>query len=72
MGGAGKKKAGSENCLPGKGRSGSDVGLRFAEALNAIAGLPLAALLEQVHPLEAFKDVALNDEARGALETFVL
>lgn len=49
-----------------------DVRLGLAQTLNAVAGLPLATFLEQVHPLEAFEDVALNDDTGRALETFVL
>jgi hypothetical protein len=67
-----KKSRQLENCLPGKSRGGSDVGLGLAETLNAIASFPLAAFLEEVHALEAFEDVALNDETGSALEAFVL
>jgi hypothetical protein len=58
---AGKKKAGSVNCLPGKKSLDLDVGLGLAQALDAVARFPLATLLEQVHALEAFQDIALND-----------
>jgi hypothetical protein len=69
----GQKKAGSENCLlEREKRVGSDVGLGLAEALDAVAGFPLAALFQQVHALEALEDVALNHDTRGALEAFVL
>jgi hypothetical protein len=51
---------------------GLDVGLGLAEALDAVAGLPLAALFQDVDALEALEDVAFDDEAGGALETFVL
>jgi len=60
------------DCLPERKPSDSDVGLGLAEALNAIADLPLAALPENLDALEALEDVAFNDEAGGALETFVL
>jgi len=40
--------------------------------LNAVARFPLAALLEEVHALEAFEDVALNDETGDALEALML
>jgi hypothetical protein len=40
--------------------------------LDAIAGLPLTTLLEQVDAFETLEDVALNDETGGALEAFVL
>jgi hypothetical protein len=53
-------------------RLGSDVGLGLTETLHAIAGLPLAALLEEVNPFEALQDVALNDKTGGTLEAFVL
>jgi hypothetical protein len=55
-----------------KGKVGLNVGLCFAKALDAIAGLPLTALFQQVHAFKAFEDVAFDDEAGGALETFVL
>jgi len=70
--GAKMKKAGSANCLPkGKGAD-SDVGLGFAETLDAVARFPLAAFLEDLDALEALQDVAFHDEAGDALETFVL
>ena len=50
----------------------SDVGLGLAKTLHAIAGLPLSALPEQVHTLEAFENVTFDDETGRALETFVL
>jgi len=52
--------------------SGSDVGLGLAQALHAVAGLPLVALAEDLNALEALQDVAFDDEAGGPLETFVL
>jgi hypothetical protein len=61
-----------ESCLPKGKRGGLDVGLSLAQALNAIAGLPLTTLLKQVDTLEAFEDVAFDDETGRALETFVL
>jgi hypothetical protein len=51
---------------------GSDVGLGLPETGHAVAGFPLAALLEQVDALEALEDVAFHDETGGALEAFVL
>jgi hypothetical protein len=54
------------------GRDGSDVGLGLAETLDAVAGLPLATLLEDIHALKALQDIAFDDEAGGALEAFVL
>ena len=55
-------------------RDGLDVSFGLAETLDAVAGLPLAALLEQGHALEALEDIAFNDEAAAAagLETVVL
>jgi hypothetical protein len=50
----------------------SDVGLGLAEAGDAIALFPLAALFEDRDALEALEDVTLHDDAGGALETFVL
>jgi hypothetical protein len=58
-------------CQKAAVNGGSDIGLRLPESLDAIASLPLAALLEQLEAFEPFQDIALNDEA-GALETFVL
>jgi hypothetical protein len=72
MGGRAKKKQAAVNCLPGKCEVGSDVGLGLAQTLHAVAGLPLAALLEEIDPLEALEDVAFNDEAGNALEALML
>jgi hypothetical protein len=60
--------------LPAKKRKSdnSDVGLGLAETLDAVAGFPLAALFQEVDALETLEDVALDDNAGGALETFVL
>jgi hypothetical protein len=70
---SGSKKAGSRStaCLSKTGRE-SDVRLRLAQTLDAIAGLPLAAFLEQINALEAFEDVAFDDESGDSLEAFVL
>ena len=51
---------------------GSDVRLGLAETGDAVAFLPLAALLQDGHALEALEDVAFDDQTVGALETFVL
>jgi hypothetical protein len=59
-------------CLGRIERQISNVGLGLAETLHAIAGLPLAAFLEQINPLEALEDVAFNDDAGGTLEALVL
>jgi hypothetical protein len=69
----GQKKAGSrKTACSEKEWFGLDVGLGLAEALHAVTGFPLAALLEQIDAFEALQDVAFNDEAGGALEAFVL
>jgi hypothetical protein len=61
-----------KDCLPERKEKRLDVGLGFAETLNAIARLPLTPLLEQVYALEALEDVAFDDEAGRTLEAFVL
>jgi hypothetical protein len=66
-----KRQAAETACRKGT-RVDSDVGLRLAETLNAIAGLPQAALPQEVDALEAFQNVAFDDETGGALEAFVL
>jgi hypothetical protein len=40
--------------------------------LDAIAGFPLTALLEEVDAFETLQYVTFNDETGCALETFVL
>jgi hypothetical protein len=50
----------------------SNVGLGLAQALDAVAGFPLAAFPEQVDALKALQDVAFDDDTVGTLETFVL
>jgi hypothetical protein len=50
----------------------SDVRLGLAEALDAVALLPLAALLEEIHAFEALEDIALHDEAAAGFEAVVL
>jgi hypothetical protein len=59
---------------PGKGETdaGSDVGFGFAEAGHAVAFLPLTAFFERFDTFETLQNVALYDEATGALEAFVL
>jgi hypothetical protein len=59
-------------CPVEKVNVGLDVRLGLAETLHAVASLPEAAFLEQVNPLEALQYVALNDDATGTLETFML
>jgi hypothetical protein len=69
----GKKKAGSGKLPAGAGNEiASDVGLGLAQTHDAVARLPLTTLLEHIEALEALQDVAFDDEAGGALETFVL
>jgi hypothetical protein len=71
--GFGQKKAGSrKTACSDKNGDGLDVGLGLAEALNAIAGFPLAALFEEVDAFETLQNVTLNNETGGALEAFVL
>ena len=68
-----QKKAGSKTaCQKSVLKFNSDVGLGLAQTLHAIAFLPLVALLQDLDALEALEDVTFDDEARGALETFVL
>jgi hypothetical protein len=72
---AGNKNGGPNGSDPPKEfrrGGGSDVGLGFAQALNAVASLPLAALFKQVDALEALEDVAFLNDAADALQTFVL
>jgi hypothetical protein len=66
-----KRQAAKTACRKGRKRK-SDVGLRLAQALDAVARLPLVTLPEELDALEALQDVAFNDETRGALEAFVL
>jgi hypothetical protein len=48
---------------------GLDVGFGLAETLDAVAGLPLTALLQERDALEALKDVTFDDEtAAGSFE----
>jgi hypothetical protein len=71
--GDGEKKGRQRNtACRKKGAPGSGVGFGLAQALDAVADLPLAALLQEVDALEAFEDVAFDDEAGDALEAFVL
>jgi hypothetical protein len=50
----------------------SDLGLGLAEALHAVAFLPVAAFLKKSDTLETLQDVALDDDAGAALEALVL
>jgi len=67
-----KRQAVLTACLKSKKGIGSDVGLGFAKSRDAITGFPLAPLAKSLDALEALEDVAFDDEAVGALETFVL
>src|SRR2546427_583465 len=52
---------------PSRKHPGLDVRFGFAQAGDAIAGLPKAALLEDFHPLKAFEHVSFcARRARGA------
>jgi hypothetical protein len=66
-----KRQAAVTACQEGEG-DGSDVGLGLAEAVDAVARLPLVALAQDFDALEALEDVAFDDEAGDALEAFVL
>jgi hypothetical protein len=55
-----------------KERAGSDVGPGLAQAHDALAFLPLAALFEERDTLETLQDVAFDNNAARALETVVL
>jgi hypothetical protein len=52
--------------------NGLDVGLGLAQALDAVARFPLAALFEEIDALETLQDVAFDDDAAGTLETLML
>jgi hypothetical protein len=70
--GQAKKRQAAETACREREWVALDVGLGLAKPLHAVAGLPLTALLQEVYALEALQNVAFNDEAGGALETFVL
>jgi len=75
MAGAAGYEKGQVANEPARGKEmggGSNVRLRLAETLHAIAVLPLATLLEDGDALEALEDVTLHDEAAGRLEAVVL
>jgi hypothetical protein len=57
--------------MPGRPRL-SDVGSRLAQSHDPVAVLPLPALSKDLDPFETFQDIALADDAAGALEAFVL
>jgi hypothetical protein len=69
-------KKGRSTCEPARrveSVDGLDVGLGLAETLDAVARLPLAALLQERHALEALQDVTfLDDTAAGGFETGML
>jgi hypothetical protein len=70
------KKAGSlVNCLLFKSDrliAVLDLGLGLTQTGNAIAFFPLTALLEDGYAFKTLEDVTFDDDAGGALETFVL
>jgi hypothetical protein len=68
-----QKKAGSRNYLPSiENVDLSDVWLRLAQPLDAVARLPLPALLQKVHALKALQDVPLHDNTAKSFEAFML
>jgi hypothetical protein len=73
---AAHKKAGSlMNCLLFKRDrviAVLDVGLGLTQTGNAIALFPLTALLEDGYAFKTLENVTFDDDAGGALETFVL
>ena len=66
-----KKADSGEPAWGNKGRF-LDVGLGFAQTLDAIAFLPLSAFLEDFDAFKTLQNVALDDDTAGALEAFVL
>jgi len=70
----GHKKGRSDEptCLKNQPTNESNIRLGLAQTLNAVPRFPLTALLEQIDPLKAFQDVALQDDTGGALEAIVL
>src|SRR5665213_2440500 len=50
----------------------SDVGLGLAQTLDAVAFLPLTALLQDVEAFKTLQDIAFANDTVGALEAFVL
>jgi hypothetical protein len=71
MGGQQKGRQRGAACR--KGVAGRlDVRLGLAEAHDAVARLPLAALAEDLDAFETLEDVAFDHESVGALEAFVL
>src|SRR3954454_21595907 len=52
--------------------TGLDVGLGLRQAEDLLAGLPLAALLEQLDPFETFQNVSFRGDGAGAFETAML
>lgn len=57
----------------GLATTGLNVGFGLTETKDAVAFLPLAALLEQSHALKALEDVTFDDKAAAdGLETGML
>jgi hypothetical protein len=50
----------------------SRVGLRLAQARDAVAGLPLAAFLEKFRALETLEDIALAAQCGRRAQTAML
>lgn len=48
------------------------VGLRLRQTDHPLPGLPLAALLEHFHALEAFEDVSLDGDGAGSFKAAML
>jgi hypothetical protein len=67
-----KKRQAAKTACQIKGEDGSDVRLGLTQTLNPVARLPLTTLPQNIDPFEPLEYVALNDEAGGPLETFVL
>jgi hypothetical protein len=73
---SGHKKTGSlANCLFSKAIRGIallDLGLGLTQTGNTVALFPLTALLEYGYAFKTLENVTFDDDAGGALETFVL
>ena len=57
---------------PSREHPGLDVRFGFAQAGDAIAGLPKAALFENFHPLKAFEHVSFCARGAGRAQTAML
>src|ERR1017187_2695116 len=75
MGAARNKKGRPKSFEPAResdAAGGSDFRLGFLQADDALALLPLAALLEQFNALETLEHIALHGDAFGGLQAVVL